>query len=250
MDTGKHVLRMVATLIGLAICFLPETVAQAQGFSYFNGRNHPEIDWQVAETAHFKLVYPAHLSGIEAEAAAVAEATYAALSENLQVTFDEKIRASLPARSKRSQLANILALLAKAKPTGPTEIAANLRRFAAMVKHIKAHTPNIDKAVLSVHCHNDLGLATANTLAAIEAGARQAEVTINGIGERAGNTSLEEVVMALRTRGNHMPYTTNIETEQIYSSSRLVTMITGMSDAEGCALMCWRTRNPFMRSIQ
>jgi hypothetical protein len=71
--------------------------------------------------------------------------------------------------------------------------------FAALVRHICKHTPNIHKAILSVHCHDDLGLATANTLSAIHAGARQAEVTINGIGERAGNTSLEEVVMALHT---------------------------------------------------
>jgi len=84
--------------------------------------------------------------------------------------------------------------------------------FADLVRYVRSHTSNMDKVVLSVHCHNDLGLATANTLAAIEAGARQAEVTINGIGERAGNTSLEEVVMALHTRPNFFPYTTNIKT--------------------------------------
>ncbi len=100
--------------------------------------------------------------------------------------------------------------------------------FADLVTYVMTHTPNIDKAVLSVHCHNDLGLATANTLAAITAGARQAEVTINGIGERAGNTSLEEVVMALRTRNNYLPMQTNIKTEHIYASSKLVSMITGI----------------------
>jgi 2-isopropylmalate synthase len=100
--------------------------------------------------------------------------------------------------------------------------------FGELVKYVIAHTANIQQAVLSVHCHNDLGLATANTLAALAAGARQAEVTINGIGERAGNTSLEEVVMALHTRGNFLPLTTNIRTEQIYPSSRLVSMITGI----------------------
>jgi len=100
--------------------------------------------------------------------------------------------------------------------------------FADMVKYVTEHTPNIGKAVLSVHCHNDLGLATANTLAAISAGARQAEVTINGIGERAGNTSLEEVIMALHTRPNFLPMETNIVTEHIYSTSRLVSMITGI----------------------
>ncbi|MBW2177085.1 MAG: 2-isopropylmalate synthase [Deltaproteobacteria bacterium] len=100
--------------------------------------------------------------------------------------------------------------------------------FSEMVKYIKTHTPNIDRATLSVHCHNDLGLATANTLAAIDAGARQAEVTINGIGERAGNTSLEEVVMATHTRPNWFSLDTRIKTEMIYPTSRLVSMITGI----------------------
>lgn len=100
--------------------------------------------------------------------------------------------------------------------------------FAELVRYVMANTPNMDQAILSVHCHNDLGLATANTIAAIAAGARQAEVTINGIGERAGNTSLEEVVMTLRTRSNHLPVTTNIRTEHIYPTSRLVSMITGI----------------------
>jgi 2-isopropylmalate synthase len=100
--------------------------------------------------------------------------------------------------------------------------------FSNLVKYIREHTANIHKAIFSVHCHNDLGLATANTLTAINAGARQAEVTINGIGERAGNTSLEEVVMALHTRPNFLPVSTGIKTEFIYPTSRLVSMITGI----------------------
>jgi 2-isopropylmalate synthase len=100
--------------------------------------------------------------------------------------------------------------------------------FAELVRYVREHTPNIHQAILSVHCHNDLGLATANTLAAISAGARQAEVTINGIGERAGNTSLEEVVMALHTRPNYLPMSSRIRTEFIYPTSRLVSMITGI----------------------
>ena len=102
------------------------------------------------------------------------------------------------------------------------------KEFAELVQYVRSHTPNIHKAVLSVHCHNDLGLATANTLAGIEAGARQAEVTINGIGERAGNTAMEEIVMALHTRPQLYPFTTNIKTEQISSISRLVSMTTGI----------------------
>ncbi len=100
--------------------------------------------------------------------------------------------------------------------------------FSELVKYVVSRVPNLGKAVLSVHCHNDLGLATSNTLAALSAGARQAEVTVNGIGERAGNTSLEEVVMALHTRPNFLPMTTGIRTEQIYPASRLVSMITGI----------------------
>jgi len=100
--------------------------------------------------------------------------------------------------------------------------------FADLIKYVKQHTPNIHKAVISVHCHNDLGLATANTLAALAAGARQAEVTINGIGERAGNTSMEEVVMAIRTRANCFPLTSTIDTAKIYPTSKLVSMLTGM----------------------
>jgi 2-isopropylmalate synthase len=100
--------------------------------------------------------------------------------------------------------------------------------FGNLIRYVMEHTPNIGRAVVSVHCHNDLGLATANTMAAIKAGARQAEVTINGIGERAGNTSLEEVVMALNTRPSYAAVTSGIQTNHIYTISRLVSMITGI----------------------
>lgn len=100
--------------------------------------------------------------------------------------------------------------------------------FAELISFVLKHTPNIHRAVLSVHCHNDLGLAMANTLAGLKAGARQAEVTVNGIGERAGNTSLEEVVMGLYTRKDYLGLTTRINTTEIHSTSRLVSMLTGM----------------------
>jgi len=89
--------------------------------------------------------------------------------------------------------------------------------------------PNIDKAVVSVHCHNDLGLAVANSLAAIGAGARQVECTINGLGERAGNAAMEEIVMALRTRPDLMPYTSGIDSTFITKASKLVSTITGFA---------------------
>ena len=97
-----------------------------------------------------------------------------------------------------------------------------------IIKYLKDHVANIDKAVLSVHCHNDLGLAVANSLAAVQAGAEQVECTINGIGERAGNCSLEEVVMTLRTRQDIMPFHTDVVTEHIYAASKLLSTITGI----------------------
>jgi len=102
------------------------------------------------------------------------------------------------------------------------------QEFGEKIRYLMENVPNIHKAVLSVHCHNDLGLAVANTLAAILNGARQAEVTINGIGERAGNTSLEEVVMSLATRKDFFDYYTDIVTQNIYPTSRLVSKLTGM----------------------
>jgi 2-isopropylmalate synthase len=100
--------------------------------------------------------------------------------------------------------------------------------FGKLIKTIKDKVPNIDDAVISVHCHNDLGLAVANSLAAIINGAGQVECTINGIGERAGNCSMEEVVMSLRTRRDFYGADTGVTTEEIMRSSRLVTKITGM----------------------
>ena len=101
--------------------------------------------------------------------------------------------------------------------------------FAALIKMVMERVPNSDKAVFSVHCHNDLGLAVANSLAAVQVGARQVECTINGIGERAGNASLEEIVMALRTRYDVMPFDNQIVTEDITKASRLVSGVTGFS---------------------
>ncbi len=100
--------------------------------------------------------------------------------------------------------------------------------FFQLVTYLMANTSGIEKAIISTHCHNDLGLAMANTLAGIKAGARQAEVTVNGIGERAGNTSLEELAMSLYTRKDLLGLTTGLKTEEIYPSSRLVSMITGI----------------------
>lgn len=99
--------------------------------------------------------------------------------------------------------------------------------YAAKFKMLRQRVVNIDKAILSVHCHNDLGVAVANSLAGVMAGARQIECTINGIGERAGNAALEEVVMAMRTRPDIMPFKNNIKTEMISKVSRALSSVTG-----------------------
>jgi len=99
--------------------------------------------------------------------------------------------------------------------------------YAAMIKRLMNSVPNADKAIFSVHCHNDLGLAVANSLAAIQSGARQVECTVNGLGERAGNAALEELVMAIRTRQDVFPVQTNIDATHIVPTSRLVSSITG-----------------------
>ena len=101
--------------------------------------------------------------------------------------------------------------------------------FYRVIRHLKEHVSNIDDAILSCHCHNDLGLAVANSLAAIEAGARQVECTINGLGERAGNAALEEIVMSLRTRGDYYDCRTGINSNRLYPTSHLVSGITGMA---------------------
>jgi 2-isopropylmalate synthase len=100
--------------------------------------------------------------------------------------------------------------------------------FGELIQSIRQRVRGIEKVVISAHCHNDLGLAVANSLAAIAAGARQVECTINGIGERAGNASLEEIVMAMRVRPDRYPYETGVASEQLFPASQLLSEITGV----------------------
>jgi 2-isopropylmalate synthase len=134
-------------------------------------------------------------------------------------------------RSELDFLCRIFEAVIKAGATTinvPDTVGYNLPgQFAETIKQLLARVPNADKVVWSVHCHNDLGLAVANSLAAVLAGARQVECTINGLGERAGNASLEEVVMAVRTRADVFPVETGIDTTQIVPASKLVSQITG-----------------------
>jgi 2-isopropylmalate synthase len=117
-------------------------------------------------------------------------------------------------------------------------------QYAAKIRFLKENVPNIDKAIIATHCHNDLGMATANTIAGVQHGARQVEVTINGIGERAGNTSLEEVVMAIKCHKD-IPVETSIQTPRIYETSRLVSKLMNMPVQPNKAIV---GRNAFAHS--
>ncbi|OQX25278.1 MAG: 2-isopropylmalate synthase [Desulfobacteraceae bacterium IS3] len=186
----------------------------------------PRIHTFIA-TSDIHLEYKLKMTRDEVVKAAVEAVRYAkSLTDNVEFSSEDG------SRSDRDFLCRVFeaAIEAGAKVVNlPDTVGYAIpEEFGNLVKYVMTHTPNIHRAILSVHCHNDLGLATANTLAAISAGARQAEVTINGIGERAGNTSLEEVVMSLHTRPNYLPMSTNIRTEEIYPTSRLVSMITGI----------------------
>ncbi len=186
----------------------------------------PRIHTFIA-TSDLHLQYKLQMSREEVIQSTVEAVKYAkSLTDNVEFSSEDG------SRSDRDYLCKVFEAAIEAGATTvnlPDTVGYAIpEEFSELVKYVKSHTPNIDKAVFSIHCHNDLGLATANTIAAIGAGARQAEVTINGIGERAGNTSLEEVVMALHTRANLMDLSTDIKTEFIYPTSRLVTMITGI----------------------
>jgi 2-isopropylmalate synthase len=135
-------------------------------------------------------------------------------------------------RSDRDYLCKVFAAVIEAGATTlnvPDTVGYTIpAEFGSLIRYVIENVPNISQAIISVHCHNDLGLAVANSLAAIENGARQVECTLNGIGERAGNASLEEIVMILRTRKDNLSLDTRIVTEKIFPSSRLITSITGV----------------------
>ncbi len=145
---------------------------------------------------------------------------------NVEFSCEDAVRTRLPF------LAEVVAAVIDAGATVvniPDTVGYTIPlEYYNIIKHLKDNVANIDKAVISVHCHNDLGLAVANSIAAIQAGAGQVECTINGIGERAGNCSLEELVMILKTRHDILPYRTNIVTEQLTPASRLLSTVTGI----------------------
>ena len=149
-----------------------------------------------------------------------------------------------PEDASRTELAYLAEVVTAAIEAGATTV--NIpdtvgytvpAEFDKLFRYLKDNVPNIDNAILSVHCHNDLGMAVANSLAAVNAGARQIECTINGIGERAGNCSLEEAVMAIKTREEFFGLETAIDTTRLYPTSRLVSNITGMHPPRNKAIV-------------
>jgi len=186
----------------------------------------PRIHTFIA-TSDIHLKYKLKKSRDEVLEAAVAAVRYAkAFTKNVEFSAEDAVRSDV------DYLCRVVEAVIKAGATTvniPDTVGYAIpSEFGRLIKTIHEKVPNIDKAVISVHCHNDLGLAVANSIAALENGAGQVECTINGIGERAGNASLEEIVMALRTRKDLLGYDTGIITEGLYSTSRLITHITGM----------------------
>ena len=149
-----------------------------------------------------------------------------------------------PEDASRTELAYLAEVVSAAIEAGATTV--NIpdtvgytvpAEFDRLFRYLKKHVARIDEITLSVHCHNDLGMAVANSLAAVGAGARQIECTINGIGERAGNASLEEAVMAIKTRSEFFGLETGIDTTRLYPTSRLVSTITGMHPPRNKAIV-------------
>ncbi len=161
----------------------------------------------------------------------VVEMAVAGVKRAVSYTSNVEFSAEDASRSDKDFLVRLVTAVIEAGATTinlPDTVGyATPDNYGEFIKYIIDNTPNADKAVFSVHCHNDLGLGVANTLAAVKAGARQAEVTLCGIGERAGNASLEEFVMVMKTRNDMYPFETNIVAEQLYPACRLLSLIIG-----------------------
>ncbi len=165
--------------------------------------------------------------------AQVLEEAYQAVKHARQYTPDVEFSAEDSTRSHWKYLAQVFNAAVDAGATTlnvPDTVGYTYpEEYFKLITYLKEHVKDCHKVILSVHCHNDLGLAVANSLAAVQAGARQIECTINGIGERAGNCSMEEAVMTMKVRKDLFPFETRIVTEQICHSSKLLTLITGVA---------------------
>lgn len=168
---------------------------------------------------------------LKMEPARVLEAAVKAVKRARSYTANVEFSCEDAVRTRLDFLAEVVAAVIDAGATTvniPDTVGYTIPvEYFNIISYLKQNVKNIDQAVISVHCHNDLGLSVANSIAAVQAGAGQVECTINGIGERAGNCSLEEFVMILKTRGDILPFRTNVVTEQLTPASRLLSTITG-----------------------
>ncbi|HXC92408.1 MAG TPA: 2-isopropylmalate synthase [Geobacteraceae bacterium] len=195
---------------------------EALQYAGVRGRIHTFIATSDIHMKYKLQMEPAKV--LEAAVKAVKRAkTY---TPNVEFSCEDAVRTRLPF------LAEVVAAVIDAGATTvniPDTVGYTIPfEYFNIIKYLKDNVANIEQAVISVHCHNDLGLSVANSIAAVQAGAGQVECTINGIGERAGNCSLEEFVMSLRTRHDILPFRTNVVTEQIIPTSRLLSTITGI----------------------
>jgi 2-isopropylmalate synthase len=211
-----------AAIAGLARALEKDIDCAAEALS---AAEHPRIHTFLA-TSPIHMEYKLRKKPDEVVAMAEKAVRYAR-SRVAEVEFS-------PEDGSRSEIPFLCRIIGKVIDAGATVINipdtvgyATPDEFGGFIRAILEGTPNFHKAVLSVHCHNDLGLAVANSIAAVLAGARQVEVTVNGIGERAGNASLEEFVMALNVRKDILPFTTGVVTKQIWNTSRMVANIIG-----------------------
>jgi 2-isopropylmalate synthase len=198
--------------------------------------NNNDIDraWEAIKNARYPFIHTfistsdIHLTHqLRKSREEVFEMAISAVKRAKSYTEDIEFSAMDATRSDRDYLCQIVEAAIDAGATTvniPDTVGYTIpSEYGDLISYIRQKVSNIDKAVISVHCHNDLGLSTANSIAAVLNGSRQVECTINGIGERAGNTSLEEVVMILYTRKDYTHLETNIKTEEIFKTSKLLT---------------------------
>lgn len=201
--------------------------------------NDIRTSWEAIRTAKsprihtFLATSPIHMKHkLRLEPEAVLQRVHEMVSLASSLCADIEFSAEDAARSEPDFLCQVFGVAIAAGATTinvPDTVGYTTpEEYAELIRHIRTHTPGIEKAIISTHCHDDLGMAVANTLAGLRAGARQVEVTINGIGERAGNASLEEVVMALRTREHFYRMSTAIDATVLCRTSRLVSNRTGI----------------------
>ncbi|MEW6573987.1 MAG: 2-isopropylmalate synthase [Bacillota bacterium] len=223
------VTEIAKTVKGVCVCALARANSKDidRAWEALQEAERPRIHTFIS-TSDIHLKYQLRMSREQ-----VLEAAREAVKRAKGYTADVEFSAMDAARSDIDYLCQVLAAAIEAGATVvniPDTVGyAVPEEFGEFIGTIRAKTPGIEKVTVSVHCHNDLGLAVANTLAAIKNGARQAEVTINGIGERAGNAALEELVMALYARRPLYEMVTGIKTEEIFRTSKLVATLTGMA---------------------